>query len=47
MGANDPHCVATLDPQGLVSRVYVGEHYALQHTKLDIYIYIYIKLRAS
>ena len=26
MGANDPHGVATLDPRGMVGRIYVGDH---------------------
>ena len=28
-----PHGVATLDPRGMIVRIYVGEHYALQHAK--------------
>ena len=26
MGANDPQGVASLDPRGLIGRIYVGEH---------------------
>ena len=33
MGANDPRCVACLDPRGLIGRIYVGDHYTLLHTK--------------
>ena len=40
MGSYDPHGITTLDPRGMVGRVYV-EHWVLQHAK-----YMY-KLRAS
>ena len=33
MGANDPQDVASLDPRGLIGRIYVVEHYTLLHTK--------------
>ena len=26
MGANDPRGVASLDPRGLIGRIYVGDH---------------------
>ena len=26
MGANDPQAVASLDPRGLIGRIYVGDH---------------------
>ena len=26
MGANDPQGVASLDPRGLIGRIYVGDH---------------------
>ena len=26
MGANDPQGVASLDPRGLICRIYVGDH---------------------
>ena len=32
MGANDPRSVATLDPRGMVGRIYVGDHQILPHT---------------
>ena len=33
MGANDPWGVASLDPRGLIGRIYVVDHYTLLHTK--------------
>ena len=33
MGANDAQGMASLDPRGLISRIYVGDHYTLLHTK--------------
>ena len=33
MGDNDPRDMATLDPRGLNSRIYVGDHKTLLHTK--------------
>ena len=33
MGANDPRGVASLDPRGLIGRIYVGDHKTLLHTK--------------
>ena len=33
MGANDPLGVASLDPRGLIGRIYVGDHQTLLHTK--------------
>ena len=33
MGANDPRGVASLDPKGLIGRIYVGDHKTLLHTK--------------
>ena len=33
MGANEPRCVANLDPRGMVGRIYVGDHLSLLHTK--------------
>ena len=33
MGANDPLGMASLDPKGLIGRIYVGGHYTLLHTK--------------
>ena len=33
MGANDPLGVASLDPNGLIGRIYVVDHYTLLHTK--------------
>ena len=32
MGANDPWDVASLDPRGMVGRIYVGDHLTLLHT---------------
>ena len=32
MGANDPWGVASLDPRGLVGRIYVGDHLTLLHS---------------
>ena len=32
MGNNDPQGVASLDPRGLIGRIYVGDHYTLLHT---------------
>ena len=33
MEANDPRDVTNLDPTGMVSRIYVGDHLILQNTK--------------
>ena len=33
MGANDPWGMASLDPRGLIGRIYVVGHYTLLHTK--------------
>ena len=33
MRANDPRDVASLDPRGLIGRIYVGDHYTLLYTK--------------
>ena len=33
MGANDPQGMASLDPRGLIGRIYVGDHYTFLHTK--------------
>ena len=33
MGANDPWGMASLDPRGLICRIYVGDHKTLLHTK--------------
>ena len=33
MGANDPRGIASLDPRGLIGRIYVGDHYTLLPTK--------------
>ena len=33
MGANDPQAMASLDPRGLIGRIYVEDHYTLLHTK--------------
>ena len=33
IGANDPGGVANLDPKGMISRIYVGFHLTLLHTK--------------
>ena len=33
MGANDSQGVASLDPRGMIGRIYVGDHYTLLHTK--------------
>ena len=33
MGANGPWGVASLDPRGLIGRIYVGDYYTLLHTK--------------
>ena len=33
MGANDPRCMANLDPRGMAGRIYVGDHQTLLHTK--------------
>ena len=33
MGANDHQAMASLDPKGLISRIYVVDHYTLPHTK--------------
>ena len=33
MGANGPQGMASLDPRGLIGRIYVVEHYTFLHTK--------------
>ena len=33
MRANEPWGMPTLDPRGMVGRVYIGEHLTLLHTK--------------
>ena len=33
MGANDPRNMASLDPRGLIGRIYVGDHQTLLYTK--------------
>ena len=33
MGANDPRGMASLDPQGMIGRIYVVDHYTFLHTK--------------
>ena len=33
MGDNDPQAVASLDPRGLIGRIYVGDHKTSLHTK--------------
>ena len=33
MGANDTKGMASLDPRGLIGRIYVGDHKTLLHTK--------------
>ena len=33
MGDNEPQGVATLDPRGMIGRIYVGNHLMLLHTK--------------
>ena len=33
MGDNDPRGVASLDPRGLIGRIYVGDHRTSLHTK--------------
>ena len=33
MGANDPQDVASLDPRGLIGRIYLGGHKTLLHAK--------------
>ena len=33
LGANDPRDVASLDPRGLIGRIYVVDHYTFLHTK--------------
>ena len=33
MGANDHRVVVSLDPRGMVGRIYVGDHQTLLHTK--------------
>ena len=33
MGANEPQDVASLNPRGIVGRIYVGDHLTLLHTK--------------
>ena len=33
LGANEPQGLASLDPRGLIGRIYVVDHYTLLHTK--------------
>ena len=33
MEANDPQGIASLDPRGLIGRIYAGDHLRLLHTK--------------
>ena len=33
LGANDPRGGASLDPRGLIGRIYIGDHKTLLHTK--------------
>ena len=33
MRANDPQGMATLDPRGMIVRIYVGDHQTFLHTK--------------
>ena len=33
MGANDPQGTVSLDPRGLIGRIYVVDHYTLLHTE--------------
>ena len=33
IGANDPQGIANLVPRGMVTRIYVEDHYSLLHTK--------------
>ena len=33
MEANDPMGMASLDPRGLIGRIYVVDHYTMLHTK--------------
>ena len=33
MGANEPRCMANLDPRGIVGGIYVGDYFTLLHTK--------------
>ena len=33
MGANEPWGLASLDPKGMIGRIYVGDHLMLLHTK--------------
>ena len=33
MGANDPRGVASLDPRGMVGRIYIGDRQTLLYTK--------------
>ena len=33
MEANDPQGVASLDPRGMIGRIYVGDHYTLLQSK--------------
>ena len=35
MGANDPRSGAIFDPRGMISRIYIEDHYTLLHTKYD------------
>ena len=33
MGANEPRFMTSLDPRGMVGRIYVGDHLTLLHAK--------------
>ena len=33
MGVNEPRGIASLDPRGMVGRIYVSDHLTLLHTK--------------
>ena len=35
MGANNPVCVASLDPRGMILRIYVGYHQIWLHTNIQ------------
>ena len=35
MGANDPPGGAIFDPRGMISRIYIEDHYKLLHTKYE------------
>ena len=35
MGVNDPPGLASLDPRGLIARIYVGDHYSYHNRIFD------------